>query len=309
MNQFFWNAYKRLEKEVLALSEYIHFSDDQLLVYSPRISDLLVRTAIEFESLAKELFYANGGVKPVDRDLYFDTDCMGLLESKWLLSKKTIYINTPYFYFSDPSNSTLTPLRNTFKRRKSASKWQRAYHAVKHDRIHNLKKGNIFNLINALGALYILNIYYRDAKFDSVSDNNASNVDWGLGSEVFAVKISCESSGASNEQIYVKKKDYDECIYLVKHTDKTAQAFIEVMAGVNKQINDQTINDVTQSLNAKIKAGAIATDADSLKAETRALYEEKNPIAMRRVLEKEKFSIHNVLQGLRYEAVLNKQQF
>ena len=37
MNQFFWNAYKRLEKEVFALSEDIHFSDDQLGVYSSRI--------------------------------------------------------------------------------------------------------------------------------------------------------------------------------------------------------------------------------------------------------------------------------
>ncbi|MBE6247760.1 MAG: hypothetical protein E7106_00705 [Prevotella sp.] len=309
MNQFFWNAYKRLEKEVLALSEYIQFSDDQLMIYSPRISDLLVRTAIEFESLAKELYYANGGVKPVDRDLYFDTDCMGLLESKWLLSKKTIYINTPYFYFSDPANTTLTPLHNTFKRRKSASKWQRAYHAVKHDRIHNLKKGNVFNLINALGALYILNIYYKDAKFDNVSDNSASNVDWGLGSEVFSVKISCESSGASNDQIYVKKADYDECIYLVKHTDKTAQAFIDVMAGINKQISEQTVNDVTQSLNAKIKAGKIGTDEETLKEQTQALFQEKNPAAMRRVIEKEKFSIHNAIQGLRYEAVLNKQQY
>lgn len=309
MTQFFWNAYKRLEKEVLSLSEYIHFSDDQLSVYSPRISDLLVRTAIEFESLAKELYYENGGAKPEDRDLYFDTDCMGLLESKWLLSKKTIFINTPYFYFNDPANTTLTPLYNTFKRRKSASKWQRAYHAVKHDRIHNLKKGNVFNLINALGALYILNIYYRDAKFESVNDNNASNIDWGLGSEVYSVKVSFESSGASNEHIYVKKADYDECIYLVKHTDKSAQAFIDVMSGVNKQISDQTINDVTQSLNAKIKAGTIATDAESLKTETQALFKEKNPVAMKRVLEKEKFSIHNAIQGLRYEAVLNKQQF
>lgn len=46
MNQFFWNAYKRLEKEVLALSEDIHFSDDQLGVYSSKIGDLLVRIAI-----------------------------------------------------------------------------------------------------------------------------------------------------------------------------------------------------------------------------------------------------------------------
>ncbi len=58
MNQFFWNAYKRLEKEVLALSEDVHFSDDQISVYSSKIGDLLVRTAIEVESLSKILFWA-----------------------------------------------------------------------------------------------------------------------------------------------------------------------------------------------------------------------------------------------------------
>jgi len=56
MNQFFWNAYKRLEKEVLVLSEDIHFCDDQLEVYSSKIGDLLVRTAIEVESLSKYSF-------------------------------------------------------------------------------------------------------------------------------------------------------------------------------------------------------------------------------------------------------------
>ena len=56
MNQFFWNAYKRLEKEVLVFSEDIHFSDDQLEVYSSKIGDLLVRTAIEVESLSKYSF-------------------------------------------------------------------------------------------------------------------------------------------------------------------------------------------------------------------------------------------------------------
>ena len=75
---FFWNAYKRLEKEVLILSEDIHFSDDQLGVYSSKIGDLLVRIAIEVESLSKVLYLANGGTMPTDRDLYFDTDCMNV---------------------------------------------------------------------------------------------------------------------------------------------------------------------------------------------------------------------------------------
>ena len=95
MNTFFWNAYKRLEKEVLALSEDIHCDDDQLGVYSSRIGDLLVRTVIEIESLSKALYFANGGKEPEDGgDLYFDTICLKDLEDKWLLSKKKVVKQT-----------------------------------------------------------------------------------------------------------------------------------------------------------------------------------------------------------------------
>ena len=309
MRQFFWNAYKRLEKEVLALSEDIHFCDDQVDVYSSKIGDLLVRTAIEVESLSKVLYFANGGVQPADRDLYFDTDCLKLLEDKWLLSKKTIFVTSPFFYFKEEANLTLKPLHKAFKRGKSSSKWQQAYQAVKHDRINNLKRGNVGNLLNALGALYILNIYYRDAKFETVTDKDASNIDWGLGSEIFSVKVSHEQNGASNDKIYIKKADYDECIYLVKHTDESAQAFITLMQAVNKQIYDQTLDDVTQSLNEKINTDEFKLDTESIKTLAKTLYYEKNGSAMRRVLAKERFSIHHAIEGLKFEAVLNRHQF
>ena len=309
MNQFFWNAYKRLEKEVLALSEVIHFCDDQMDVYSSMIGDLLVRTAIEVESLSKELYFANGGVKPTDRDLFFDTDCLKLLEDKWLLSKKVIFVSSPLLYFKEEKNLTLRPLHKAFKRGTSSSKWQQAYQAVKHNRINNLKKGNIGNLLLALGALYILNIYYRDSKFEIVTDKDASNIDWGLGSDIFTVKVSHETRETSVNKIYVKKEDYDECIYIVKHTDQTAQAFMTVMQRVNKQINDQTLNDVTQSLNAKLKTGELSLDPDSIKALAQTLYDKKNGEAVKRIIEKEKYSIKKVLEDLRFEAVLNHQQF
>lgn len=309
MNQIFWNAYKRLEKEVLSLSEGIHFSDDQIGVYSSKIGDLLVRTAIEVESLSKELFFANGGELPADRDLYYDTDCLKLLEDKWLLSKKTIFLTSPYFYFEDNAYLTLNPLHKAYKRGTSSSKWQRAYQAVKHNRIKEIKKGNIENLLQALGALYILNIYYRDAKYETVADKDASDVDWGLGSEIFSVKVSHESGGVSNKSIYLKKADYDECIYIVKHTDKTAQAFLDVMQGVDKRISDQALNEVTQIINAKIKSGEIVSDAESINPLIQKLFDEKIGIAKSQVLAKERFSILKALEGLRFEAVLNYQQF
>ena len=100
MDLYFWNAYKRLEKEVLELSEYIHISDDQLDVYSLKIGDLLVRTAIEAETLVKLLYHENGGTKPNGKDLYFDTDCFKLLEDKWTFSKKAIIVTAPSFFLT-----------------------------------------------------------------------------------------------------------------------------------------------------------------------------------------------------------------
>ena len=190
MDLYFWNAYKRLEREVLELAEYIHISEDQLDVYSLKIGDLLVRTAIEAETLVKLLYHENGGTKPNGKDLYFDTDCFKLLEDKWTLSKKTIVVTAPSFFLTE--NRMLCPLHKAYKRGTSSSKWQIAYQAVKHDRVNNQKSGNIGNLLLALGALYILNIYYRGANFPNVTDETASNIDWGLGSELFSVKISPE---------------------------------------------------------------------------------------------------------------------
>ena len=139
MNQLFWNAYKRLEKEMLALSEVIHFSDDQLGVYSSKSGDLLVRTVIEVEGLSKQLYFDNGGPKSRDKHPYFDTDCLKFLEEKWSLSKKKISVNSPYFYFEKDENLIYTPLDKAFNNGKDSSKWQRAYQAVKHDRCNNLE--------------------------------------------------------------------------------------------------------------------------------------------------------------------------
>lgn len=79
----YWPVYKNLEDETLEVAKYNQFDDDQLDVYSMKIADLLVRCAVEIESLSKELYWSNGGQKQYDlngneRKLYFDTDCIKL---------------------------------------------------------------------------------------------------------------------------------------------------------------------------------------------------------------------------------------
>lgn len=134
----YWPVYMNLEKEFLKLADYIHFSDEQLKVYSIHIADLIIRCAIEIEAISKELYELLGGnMLPVDnngnsRDLYFDTDCLDLLEQKWLISKKEITVSATNFYFTNETNRVLTPLVKCNIRGKG--KWKCAYQAVKHNR-------------------------------------------------------------------------------------------------------------------------------------------------------------------------------
>ncbi|MBQ8047219.1 MAG: hypothetical protein IJ196_04765 [Prevotella sp.] len=309
MTQLFWNAYKRIEKEFLALAEVVHIDDDQLKVYSSKISDLLVRTAIECEALSKELYHANGGTKPSGKDLYFDTDCLGLLHDKWKIDQKKIFVTSPFLYLEKEEDRVLTPLHKSFKRGTSSSKWQIAYQAVKHDRANNLKKGTIDNLLQAMGALYILNIYYRDANYTPVADKDASNIDWSLGSELFAVKVCAEHDGASAHAIYEKKADYDECIYFVKHTDKTGKAVLDLFSKFQKQVNDEVVNGTQQSVEAKLKSGELNVASPVFQDEVKAIAEEQQKNAFQRVGRQQGREIANALQGLKFEALLNKQQY
>ncbi|MGV7095266.1 hypothetical protein [Desulfovibrio sp. QI0434] len=159
----FWPIYKNIERETLAIADYIHFSDDQSKVYSIRIADLIIRCAVEIESISKFLYTSNGGNQNVidsngnRRELYFDTDCIDFLNNLWKLSVKEIQICAKNFYFTKESNLTLTPLHKANKRGDSGSSWKKAYQSIKHNRVKCIREATIKNLLNALGALLILN--------------------------------------------------------------------------------------------------------------------------------------------------------
>ena len=105
-NNFYWTVYKNLEKELIELSNLIHIDDNQLTIYSVKIAELLLRTSVEIESISKTLYFQNGGTKPNDINLFFDTDCLDLLETKFQLSKKQVQVSAPNFYFSLPEQIT-----------------------------------------------------------------------------------------------------------------------------------------------------------------------------------------------------------
>lgn len=242
----FWPVYKNLEQEVLNLSKYVIFNDEQLNVYSLAIADLIIRASIDVESISKELYYRLGGEKNVldkdgnKRDLYFDTDCIEMLKEKWKIDKKKISIAAPNFFYEKNEHKCFAPLYKANKRGDSGCKWKRAYQALKHDRINSLKKASIENLIYVMGALYILNIYYKEETM-SLADNDV--FDNRLGSEIFSVAYSKQSSFSLSLEMddkninFFEGNDMDESIYIITYDLPSI-----------KSIHENYVKDVQESI-------------------------------------------------------------
>ena len=239
MINLYWPVYKNLEKELLELSDLVHMDDQQLSIYSVKISALLIRCAVEIESISKELYVKYGGSIPSDRDMYFDTDCLQFLEDKWNISKKIVILSSLNFHFQNESNRVLTPLHKSYKRGSSGSDWKKAYQAVKHERVKNLHKGNVGNLIRGMGALFILNLYFTDEVWDLEKDSKASNFPLNAGSELFSIKLH-RWRGTSADGVYSKNPDFDECVFISKWEEESEEAFREA----NQKMRQEELNNL-----------------------------------------------------------------
>lgn len=178
--EFYLPVYKKIEKEVLQLSSAISFDDDQIGVYSLDIAGIIIRCAVEIESLVKEIYRKETGGEPTGTG-----KCVKWLEDNWKIAEKKVYIITPYFHFKE--NIELQPFNYT---NGSPEDYYAAYNAIKHDRLKNIKKASVYVMIHALAALYILNVYYEDKKIYLGDDSHATKMlDKTSGSEIFAFEV------------------------------------------------------------------------------------------------------------------------
>lgn len=235
----FWQTYLNLEKEVIEVSKYIFITDEvtirtdgketpiscdsQLKVFSPHIADLLVRCCVQIEALSKELYYNNGGEKPRgSKDVFFDEDCLKLVDKKWETGKKEVLVAAPFFNLTKDENRVLRPLKNAHKR--SGVSWAKAYQAVKHDRFGSLQFGNVKALLHAMAALYLLNLYFRN-DVRVVTFHELSKCDYSMGSSLFAVK-----SPAVKMLWYGNEPLKSESPYVVKYKDEEYQRIVAMQS-------------------------------------------------------------------------------
>lgn len=308
MNNLYWNIYQRLEQELIELSDVIFIDDAQISVYSMKIADLLMRTCVEIEAISKKLYIDNGGTITDEKRMYFDKVCIELLERKWLLSKKVVLVTCPTLYLKKDDNRILTPLLHANIFGDGSADWAIAYQAIKHSRINNLSQGNIKLFLHALAALYILNLYLGQQKMDLGRDAAGAGIDWGLGSKIFSVKLHICDIGISGDSIYRKKSDYDECIYLSKKTDETNQKAVEAINKLNKNIIEALPKEVETLINKKIQEGSLKFE-DLTQQKLNELVQCVQVDILKNSKLSDRRELHIAIEKMRYEAVLNTQQY
>ena len=57
--RLFFQIYQSLEKELLEMTDYIHFSENNLDVYSVKLANFILRANVECESLLKAVSYTH----------------------------------------------------------------------------------------------------------------------------------------------------------------------------------------------------------------------------------------------------------
>jgi hypothetical protein len=306
-NNFYWTVYKNLESELIDLSNSIHIDDKQLEVYSIKIAELILRTVVEIESLSKTLYFENGGEKSYDNNLFFDTDCLDLLEKKWLLSKKHVVVTAPNFYLTKNENKILTPLQKANKRGTSSSDWQKAFQAIKHDRVTSLPKANLKHLIRSLAALFVLNVFNNDIIINLNTDSEGTNFDNSLGSSVFSIKLH-KHNGIHKYEEYSKRVDFDECLYLLKPTNETKDAVQQIIDEINDKINESTKTILIEQLSTQLSE-IISNNTEEVNEKVRTIAEKIKLENMMKITKENGKRLSKTFDNLRYEAVLNKQQY
>ncbi|MFE3872195.1 hypothetical protein ACFX5F_13280 [Flavobacterium sp. ZS1P70] len=225
MINIYWPVFKNLERQFVDLMFDIHIDDNQINVYSLKISDLILRAAIEIESISKDLYLINDGTKT--QQIKYDEDAIKHLNQLWLLEKKVIIISSPNCYLT---NRVIYPFVKNEKRtgtERLTYKWNNSYQNLKHDRGNSLNFANVKCLFEIMAALFTLNIYFKNEVFNFDVSSQGIDFPINLGSEIFSINLH-GWFGYTGVYEYVKRNDFDECIYLTKMTNKSVDDHVRI---------------------------------------------------------------------------------
>lgn len=142
----FLQSFEILKSDLQRLFEFIEPCVNNCSTFSLRTFELLLRACTEVESNCKQIFRANG--HSVD---YMNIIRFADLNGPMKLSDYIVYC--PAFEF--PDFSPFEACSNSDRNQRSPL-WYKAYNEAKHDRANSFSSANLKNVIEAIGAVYVI---------------------------------------------------------------------------------------------------------------------------------------------------------
>ncbi|HZY24261.1 MAG TPA: hypothetical protein VFE71_00425 [Bacteroidales bacterium] len=144
-------------------AEYCNF-DQRKKIYSPVLNDLLIRIGCQID-----LFFRNWEIiQKLNSNIEFedlkisnyikiDTDKEMTKKQKYALGDKQIILS--------PTEEVKIPFKKWSKWKPESNNWWNAYNNVKHHGYEYIEEGNLYNVIESLAALFLLNCLHDEVKF------------------------------------------------------------------------------------------------------------------------------------------------
>jgi hypothetical protein len=159
----YWNYFISIEDDLYRLSRFIEFDQKNENVFSIELVRLLISSSSEFEVVAKELCRIKDSGK-ITRNIndirnnlllfYPNIFDLEIIVSRFGLKYK------PLINWKTGVNCD----------------WWASYNSVKHQRNNKYEDANLKNVINSIGALYIINLYYYNT-LQEKNENNTVNME------------------------------------------------------------------------------------------------------------------------------------
>ena len=157
-----WKYFLLLEQDFINTMRYVELSPNNFQTYSIEYTKLILTACSEIDILCKQLCSIIGNDK-ADNIKDYET-CILTKYPKFFSNTITL---TPEI--------TLTPWANW--QNNASPKWWKDYNAIKHERINNFEKSNLFTTINCLSALMLTNLYYSKALYGLFPDQSTNLFD------------------------------------------------------------------------------------------------------------------------------------
>lgn len=146
----YWNEYLYYEKEFISITDYIHLDKSNLNTYSFKLLEMLIGICSAIDRMFRKftgLDDQNCSIKDYKDSIINIENSFYNLEVR-LINNDDIILK-PFFEW-EPSKNIDT------------LKFWTAYNSIKHDKNRGIINATFENVLNALGALYLLNIKNMD---------------------------------------------------------------------------------------------------------------------------------------------------